>query len=252
MTQAHSDKPVEQAKTVVIAGGAGDVGEEITRRFLRAGFNVVVPSRSKPKLDQLIRALGDVNTNNLLPVVADINTEEGSAALVEQSLARFNAVDGVVAALGNWYMGGTLDQFSLAEWSQIVQGGITSHFAIARSFIPLLRDRKDSFYIFVNGGAALAPIPNSGPVSVVAAAQEMIKNVLAEENRDTQLRVNSLMIKAMVKTRASLDNPYASLAAKDVASFVLWLASHEAGHLAGQTVPFGHASELPASTIISS
>lgn len=252
MTQTHFDKSVKQAKTVVIAGGAGDIGEEITRRFLRAGYNVVVPSRSKSKLDQLMRALDDVNTENLLTVVTDVNLEEGSAALVEQTLARFLAVDGVVAALGNWHMGGTLDQFSLAEWSQIVQGGITSHFAIARSFIPLLRTREDSFYIFVNGGAALAPIPNSGPVSVVAAAQAMIKNVLAEENRHTKVRVIALMINAMVKTRASLENPYASLPAKDVASFLLWLASDEAAHLAGQTVPFAQASELPASEIITS
>jgi NADP-dependent 3-hydroxy acid dehydrogenase YdfG len=40
-------------KLVVVAGGAGDIGERITRMFLQQGARVLVPSRSKEKLKAL-------------------------------------------------------------------------------------------------------------------------------------------------------------------------------------------------------
>jgi NADP-dependent 3-hydroxy acid dehydrogenase YdfG len=40
-------------KLVVVAGGAGDIGERITRLFLQQGARVLVPSRSKEKLKAL-------------------------------------------------------------------------------------------------------------------------------------------------------------------------------------------------------
>jgi NAD(P)-dependent dehydrogenase (short-subunit alcohol dehydrogenase family) len=240
-------KPLQdkQAKTVVIAGGAGDVGEEITRRFLSMGYNVVVPSRSRSKLDHLSYALNDVSTKNLYTMAVDVTSEFGGAGLVTDCLNRFGAVDGVIVALGSWHSKGTLDEFSLPEWSGIIQGGLTAHFSMAHHFVPVLRDRPDSFFIFVNGAAALTPIPHSGPVSIVAAAQEMMKNVLAFENRNHALRVNALMLKAVIETRASRGNPHATLAAKDVACYLGWLASPEAAHLRGQTVAFSHVSQLP-------
>ena len=38
---------------VVVAGGAGEIGEWITRMFLQQGARVLVPSRSKEKLKAL-------------------------------------------------------------------------------------------------------------------------------------------------------------------------------------------------------
>jgi NADP-dependent 3-hydroxy acid dehydrogenase YdfG len=40
-------------KLVVVAGGAGAIGERITRMFLQQGARVLVPSRSQREIESL-------------------------------------------------------------------------------------------------------------------------------------------------------------------------------------------------------
>jgi NADP-dependent 3-hydroxy acid dehydrogenase YdfG len=64
-------------KLVVVAGGAGEIGERITRMFLQQGARVLVPSRSKEKLKALGTSLEDISTGELIPLETDIGTDQG-------------------------------------------------------------------------------------------------------------------------------------------------------------------------------
>ncbi len=64
-------------KLVVVAGGAGEIGERITRMFLQQGARVLVPSRSKEKLKALGTSLKDISTGELIPLETDIGTPQG-------------------------------------------------------------------------------------------------------------------------------------------------------------------------------
>jgi NADP-dependent 3-hydroxy acid dehydrogenase YdfG len=62
-------------KLVVVAGGAGEIGERITRMFLQQGARVLVPSRSKEKLKALGTSLEDISTGELIPLETDVSTD---------------------------------------------------------------------------------------------------------------------------------------------------------------------------------
>ncbi len=232
-------------KTVLIAGGAGDVGEEITKCFLNAGSHVVVPSRSAEKLQQLQKATAGITSGRLLTIEADINREPGVRKVNEEINTHFDGLDGVVASLGSWYSAGYIEDYSLELWQRIIEGGLTSHFSLARFAIPLLKDKPDSFYLFVNGGAALMPVPQSGPVSIVAAAQEMLKNVLVAENQQNKIRINSILVTSMIETRARAKNSYTKVSATDVGNYLVYLASAEGRSARGQTIRLNSGSEVP-------
>ena len=68
-------------KLVVVAGGAGEIGERITRMFLQQGARVLVPSRSKEKLKALDASLTDVSTGELIPLETDVSTHQGLKTL---------------------------------------------------------------------------------------------------------------------------------------------------------------------------
>src|ERR1035438_1564161 len=68
-------------KLVVVAGGAGEIGERITRMFLQQGARVLVPSRSKEKLNALGDSLTDISTGELIPLETDVSTAKGLKAL---------------------------------------------------------------------------------------------------------------------------------------------------------------------------
>lgn len=232
-------------KVALIAGGAGDVGEQITLSFLRQGARVVVPSRSATKLAQLRSKSESVASGELLTLELDVTTPEGIEDLIRQTQLRFGSLDGAVASLGSWHSKGELSEFTVADWNEIIAGGLVSHLNLARVVIPLLRDRPESFYFLVNGGAALTPVPHSGPVSIIAAAQLMLKEVLASESRQRPLRVNTLLVTSLVETRARARNAHTGVSAQNIGDYLAYLASAHGADIRGQTIEFGSREAMP-------
>ncbi len=230
-------------QTILISGGAGDIGEAITGCFLEAGACVVVPSRNTQKLEHL-QALHP-KTDRLLTIAEDIGTSEGAKQIANEIKGWSSSLNGVIASLGGWYAQGKLPDFELDTWQRIVQGGLTAHFNTAKTFLPLLLENTQAFYTFVNGGAALMPVPQSGPVSIVAAAQLMMKDVLANEYQDSSVRINTLLLNALIATRARPHSQVTGLTADEVAKYLLYLASDRALDVRGKTVHFAKSSDLP-------
>lgn len=75
-------------KIAVVAGGAGGVGEGIVRALLKNGATVVVPSRTKYKLDRLKEYTADIPNGTLITVTGGVNTEENRIELSNYPLWR--------------------------------------------------------------------------------------------------------------------------------------------------------------------
>ncbi|MGB3627361.1 MAG: SDR family oxidoreductase, partial [Henriciella sp.] len=157
----------------IVLGGAGDVGEGIVRQLRAAGWTTIVPSRSADKLDALATASHGHGAFD--PVVADIGSEAGGADSADEIAARHGSVDLIVASVGGWWSGPPLLSMAVEDWYTLLEGSLSSHFHAARAFLPLVLGNPASQYVFINGGAARMPVPGSGPISVAAAAQEMLQ-----------------------------------------------------------------------------
>ena len=69
-------------KLVVVAGGAGEIGERITRMFMQQGARVLVPSRSKRRnCKPWETLLKDISTGELIPLETDVSTPQGLETL---------------------------------------------------------------------------------------------------------------------------------------------------------------------------
>ncbi len=226
-------------KIALIAGGAGQVGEGIVREFLREGATVVVPSRSKDKLALLPQS------PNLRTIVSDISSVAGAESVRNRILDEFGRLDCVVASIGSWWQGPGLIDVPLNDWKQIIDDRLTSHFIAASTFLPVLHRAHGASYTMLNGGAAEAPVPHSGPVSIMAAAQLMMKDVLVVEQRDNSVRINTLLIQAYVITRDHPDGDRNQLSADHVGAYCAYLASEEAASIHGQTIRLRSPEQLP-------
>jgi NAD(P)-dependent dehydrogenase (short-subunit alcohol dehydrogenase family) len=189
---------------VLVAGGAGGVGEGIVRHLLRAGHTVVVPSRSQAKLD-LVRARLAVDSplGQLRTLVAHVGEFVGAHALRDE-LVRDGEIDVAIASLGGWWEGRLLDMDG-ALWDAVMDEMLRTHFVFARTFIPVLLQQGRGRYIGVGGGAAYFPVPLAAPVSIAGAAQLMLTRALRAEVDDPQIDILELVIDGPVHTRLSED-----------------------------------------------
>jgi NAD(P)-dependent dehydrogenase (short-subunit alcohol dehydrogenase family) len=183
---------LEGAK-VVVAGGAGGVGEGIVRALLKHGARVLVSSRSEEKLRALQAYCQDVPTGELLPLVGDLGDEESARALQSKIYEQFRELDLAVASLGGWWQGKPLTSVDMATWERILRENLTAHFLAIKMLVPLLHPKTGS-YVHVNGFGAEQPFPMAGPVAMAAAAQKSMALTLAAELSPTGIRVYELIL----------------------------------------------------------
>lgn len=224
-------------QTVLIAGGTGEVGEGLIRQFLRAGAQVVVPSRNIKRLEQLREQLHGENLDNLRTEQVDIGNLDEAQALQ----ARLHPLNHVVASLGSWWQGKALTDLPLEQWHDLIYMGLHVHFIVAKTFLPAIREQSGSSYTFINGGGALHPVPMSGPISVSAAAQLMLQKVFAAEHKTYPVRINTLILATPVKTRSRRQDIPDWVSANEAGSYCVALAQ---GNTSGKVITFSHPSQL--------
>src|SRR3954469_22719139 len=192
---------LEGAK-VVVAGGAGGVGEGIVRALLKHGARVLVSSRSEEKLRGLRAYCQDVPTGELLPLVGDLGDEESARALQAKIYEQFRELDVAVASLGGWWQGKPLTSVDMATWERILRENLTAHFLALKMLVPLLHPKTGS-YVHINGFSAEQAYPMAGPVAMASAAQKSMVLTLAEELEPTGIHVYELIL-GPIQTRSRL------------------------------------------------
>ena len=232
-------------KITLVLGGAGEVGEGVVRQFLLHGATVVVPSRSAYRLDDLKKRLGDLANERLITHQGGCSSEEGGLAMRDFIMRDVGQLDTVVAAIGGWWQGEALTELPLRIWKELLDNSLTAHFIAAKTFLPQLVDCPGSCYIMLNGGAALDVIPYAGPISVSAAAQLALMKVLAAETEDTEVRLNTLLIKNKVATRSQPERKSHWLTPDEVGLYAVYLTSG-ACDKHGETIIFEEHSQIPA------
>ncbi|MBL1098485.1 SDR family NAD(P)-dependent oxidoreductase [Streptomyces coffeae] len=172
-------------------GGTGNVGEGIVRAFLHAGATVVVPSRSQERLDHLAELIDPQLGNRLIRLQAGYGTFAEATELAEKIVADHGRMDHAVPSIGGWWMGKALWQVSENDWQQHFVETTTSHFAVARAFVPRL-DAAGS-YTLIAGFAAREPYPQAGIISMHGAAMLMMREALSVDLGGRR-RVNNLLL----------------------------------------------------------
>ncbi len=233
-------------KIVLIAGGAGNVGEGIVKVFLEEGATVAVPSRQTESLERLRDYLGARATEHFVPLVGNIGTLEGAEQIRQDLMDKLGSLDAVVVSLGGWWTGNLpLVELSMDVWQKYLDSNLTSHFIAARTFLPVLASKDNASYILLGGSAAEMPFVNVSPVAITAAGQLMLAKIVIEEMKQqgSNVRINELIVQGMVKTRVMEQHSQPNwITPQAIGEYLAWLASDEAHMVRGSIL---HLNQPP-------
>lgn len=207
-----------RGRRVLVPGGTGLVGEGVVRRYLRAGADVVVPTRTEQRRQDFQTRLGDDADARLHLVVHDYTSFNGSADLVAQMVENLGGVDDVVAPIGGWWFGKRLWEINEQDWQEAFLDLASTHVAVMRASLPHLG--AAGAYVLVVGDSANSPVPGSGLVSMEQAALLMMSRVLRAE-LDGRTRVFTLVLGPV---RSHLDER-GGITADDVGSVAIAAAT---------------------------
>lgn len=219
-------------RTVVVAGGTGNVGTFVVEALLARGATVAVPSRSGEKLeglrDHLRPRTGEDALRRLHTFVGHLGDEADMGDLQSRIAEEVGPPDGVVASLGALVTTSSLLETRRADLQRALDGNLFAHFMAARAFLPAVVDAGGS-YVFVQGPLAFEPWEGSNAdlVSISSAGQNMLFRALAQELDGGPARVVELVNHAYIRERET--QPESPLPGEAVGAFAAHLLFGAAG-----------------------
>jgi len=90
-------------KIIIVTGGGSGLGKSMTKYFLELGAKVVITSRNIEKLKKAAEALQQETGGEVLPLACDVRDYNQVEKVIEDSIAHFGQVNGLVNnAAGNF------------------------------------------------------------------------------------------------------------------------------------------------------
>ena len=188
-------------ETVVVLGATGAIGREVTAELLQRGHHVFAVARNGARLEQLAeRVEGDGRLTTLARSVAsELEASKLTDALRDQP----RRITAVVASLRGPFDSGRLLSRSASELLRLLDQDVITNFIAAKHLLPLLAGTPPGLYLTLGGPTASCGWAGYGHVSIAAAANQMLTQVVREEAKDLPVIVQQLQIGTPVRTEAN-------------------------------------------------
>jgi NAD(P)-dependent dehydrogenase (short-subunit alcohol dehydrogenase family) len=228
------------ARSVLITGGTGALGEAVTQRFLDQGDRVSAGWVVEEQAIALREHVGDA-AGALTLVRGDVTDPDSVGAMVDEVSEKQGDVDVLVHLVGAYKGGERVEEQSDETWDRMLQLNLTSAFICCREVLPAMYRKDWGRVVIVSSRNAKVGRAGQSAYSIAKAAVAVLAESIAEEARGTGVTANVIAPSTLDTpgNRAAMPNADHSkwVPTSDVAASIAWLASDEAGVLRGAWLP---------------
>lgn len=141
-------------KVVLITGASGGIGSATARQFAAEGAKLVLHyRRSRGQIDALRREPGQSDSSI---VQADLSKESQVKRMFALTIKRFGRIDTLIANAGSWITADVpINQMSLRQWQQTLDGVLTTTFLTVREFFRVVAKQKRGNAVLISSTAAV-------------------------------------------------------------------------------------------------
>ncbi len=233
-------------KVVLVAGGTGALGREVTMAFLEAGARVIATYRRQEEYDALAAAAGVVGTPEAgVPALggAAVDVADGAAVqqFVSEIVRQYGRIDVLVNTVGGYAGGLKLWETDAETYHRMLTLNFQSGYALAYAVLPVMIRQNLGWVVNVASKAAYGRSAGASLYAASKAAALALFDSLAEEVKPYNINVNSVVpsIFNTAANRRAMPNADFSKWPKpeEIARVILFLCSEEARVIHGAAVP---------------
>jgi NADP-dependent 3-hydroxy acid dehydrogenase YdfG len=181
-----------EGKTAIVTGAGRGIGRAVALAFAAEGAAVAVASRSRADLAEVAGAIRSAGGGRALAIPTDVTNDGAVEALVEQTLADLGRVDVLVTAAGTAAFAALADT-KPADWDTMLSVNLRAAMVCCRAVLPPMLRQASGTIINIASIAAKRALPGSAVYTATKAGLFGFSRVLAEELRNTGVRVGVLM-----------------------------------------------------------
>ncbi|WP_340615048.1 YciK family oxidoreductase [Xenorhabdus thailandensis] len=183
-----------QQKIILVTGAGDGIGREAALTYARHGAQVILLGRTTAKLEAVRQQItnegglpADIYTMDLLTVTA-----EECQTFAHDLAQRYSRLDGVLHNAGLLGAVSPIVEQPVQLWHEVMQVNVNATFMLTQALIPLLLKSTSASLVFTSSSVGRQGRSGWGAYAVSKFATEGLMQVLAEEYRDTSLRINCI------------------------------------------------------------
>jgi 3-oxoacyl-[acyl-carrier protein] reductase len=235
-----------QGKSALVTGGSRGIGRAICELFGKLGARVIVnyvrdEEAAGKTVDAIVRDGGEA-----LAVRADVSVHEEAGRLIEESVARFSALDVVVVNHGVWKRA-PIDTMTPAQWDETLRVNLRGSYSVCHHAARVMIPRRCGSIILISSTSGQRGEAHYSHYSSTKGALIALTLSLAAELAPHGIRVNGVAPGWVLTdmTRDALTGPEAAEAVRpiplgraaspeEIAGPVAFLASDLASYVFGE------------------
>jgi NAD(P)-dependent dehydrogenase (short-subunit alcohol dehydrogenase family) len=233
-------------RTAIVTGAGSGIGRATALRLAREGARVVVADIAADRLEQLAAESRDLD---LVPVAADIATEEGARAVVAAAGDRVDALANVAGIMDAFLPPAEVDD---ATWERVFAVNVTAVMRLTRAALPLMLAAGGGAIVNVSSEASLRASASGVAYTASKHAVNGITKSTAVFYKGNGIRANAV---APGPVATNIEAPFKSehaagvlgpimqttippvASADQLAATITWLLSDDASNVNGVILP---------------
>ncbi len=230
------------SKTVLITGASRGIGFDTALHLCRAGHKVIAIARNATGLELLYNtASKSGHAQNLVVIPADISNVTHIEELVQRISQMISSIDVLVNNAGA-LINKPFDEITSEELRAVYTVNVFAPFTLTQKLLPLLSKSVMAHIVnisSVGGVNGTAKFPGLTAYSSSKGALAILSEVLAEELKEHNIRVNCLALGAAQTEMLSEAFPgyKAPLSSAEMGEYVSWFAINGHKYFNGKTLP---------------
>lgn len=227
-----------RGKVALVTGGTRGIGRAIAAAYLGAGARVFICGRDE---NYLVTALRELRSSGDIDGCAvDIGRAEDAKKLTRRAVERFGAVDVLVNNASILGPRVPIADYPEAAWEEVLRINLSGIFFLTREVLALMFAKGTGSIINVTSGVGRQGKARWGAYAVSKAGIECFTEILADEIKNTAVRVNAVNPAA---TRTEMravaypeEDPLTLPRPEEIVGIFLYLASDASSAITGRSL----------------
>lgn len=171
-------------KIALVTGAGSGIGRASAVALAKAGFNVVIASRTKAALDEVAKEIQATGAEALV-VPTDVGDPAQVKALFAKTKEKFGRLDVIFNNAGRGTPPVPLEDVTLEDWNSTVAANLTGPFICTQEAFKIMKDQNPRGGRIINNGSisAYAPRPFSAPYTSTKHAVSGLTRATALDGR---------------------------------------------------------------------
>jgi NAD(P)-dependent dehydrogenase (short-subunit alcohol dehydrogenase family) len=228
-------------KTVVVTGGTGGLGREVTMAFLEAGARVMVTYVAADEFAAVVAAAQKIGAQPPTGVSLNVTDAPAVEKFVSDVVAKHGRLDILVNTVGAYAGGTSVWETDSKTYDKMLQLNLKAGFVLAKAIVPQMITQNRGWIVNIASKAAFDHAAGGALYAASKAAALALMDSLAADVKPYNINVNSIL-PSIIDTAANRKAmPGADFSKwpkpEEIARVILFLCSEEARVIHGAAIP---------------